>query len=158
MVKDINTALAANEYIVDPNRRMRNVVKVMGWERFLEGIGVPSVKRQVVRDIQGMMFEMSRGYKENKVKYVDEIINSLNKLNVDEDPKKLRSEMDEIYDSITLRALEEGIYIQETDVYRELVAKGEHQLLRAYDTAPMDLRPELRRRFERLQKTYKLFD
>jgi len=153
-VRDINTALAANEYITDPNRRERNVVRVLGWERMLEGIGAPSTRRQVARDVQAMTAEMQRGYSENKANYIDDAIAQLRSIDQTQDLKAINKAESVVFNKVLAEAAEEGIYIAPTDILSEMDRKHDTVLLRAYDMAPIDLRPELEQKFEQVRKLY----
>lgn len=160
LARDLYRTFAETEYIADPNKRMRKVMEVTGWDKILQVAGVPLQKVEVVRDLQFIFNQMDREYKRKKSRYVDKAIKELSrnqeKLESITDPRKRLTMIKRLTNPIGEEALSEGITITLGDVDRELVKKGQPQLLREFLTQPLPLRDEVLDMMIKADKIHKI--
>lgn len=165
MIRDLYTAVAGGEYIIDPNSRMRMVAKATGWEKALEAIGAPIVKEEVNRDLRAISAVMRRRYRRDKARYIDRMIGritggtgeKLRELLGIEDKSK---RADEFWDAVAddfIDAFENGVYMTEKDIELEWAMKELEPLFRDYRTFPKPKRQDLLELIDKADKLYDLF-
>lgn len=141
-VKDFYVGITASHGIKDPNKRMRKVLEVSGWQKVLQSAGAPLEKVQVVKDLEFLRKEMQRELIKQRTRYVDRIIAKASK---GQDFSKDLAE-----------AVELGIGRQE--IAEEVAKKYTPELLRGLAVTATPLKGEVADIFNKVNKIYDLIE
>ncbi|MHC4463814.1 MAG: hypothetical protein ACYS30_20640 [Planctomycetota bacterium] len=136
-LRDLVNALRDTEGIVDTNKRGRLIAKRTGWDRILQGVGIPLEKVTVTRDAEIMFGKHDRKLAKQRAQIVDRIIAILSDEGVATEAqfKKAMAPVLEKMES-------ENIRVTTDQVLTELSTKSQPALLRRFKDTPLENKPD----------------